>query len=100
MRAEWDDAHTNYAAPARPSGPVSLSETPTQWRERLEHGTPNGWLLRGNTMLKTLAGGRPIHLRTRPRPWTRSVRAGSCMPRPAAWSEACTALTSAPSRRG
>ncbi|WP_369392773.1 hypothetical protein AB5J72_38260 [Streptomyces sp. CG1] len=62
MRAEWDDAHSDYATPARPPGPASLSETPTEWREQLEHGTPNGWLLRGNTMLKTLASGRPIHL--------------------------------------
>jgi hypothetical protein len=62
VRAEWDDAHTDYATCARRPGPASLSETPTEWREQLEHGTANGWLLRGNTMLKTLASGRPIHL--------------------------------------
>lgn len=62
MRAEWDDAHTDYATCARPPGPASPSETPTEWARRLEQDTVNGWLLRGNAMLKTLAGGRSIHL--------------------------------------
>ncbi|MDQ0990724.1 hypothetical protein [Streptomyces sp. V3I7] len=62
MRAEWDDAHTNYASPARPPGPASLHETPTEWASLLEQDTANGWLLRGNSMLQTLASGRPIHL--------------------------------------
>lgn len=62
MRAEWDDAHTDYATPARPPGPASLIETPTEWAGRLAQDTPNGWLLHNNSMLATLASGRPIHL--------------------------------------
>ncbi|MFJ9440815.1 hypothetical protein ACIRRH_02960 [Kitasatospora sp. NPDC101235] len=61
MHAEWDHAHTDYGAlPGRPS-PAGLADTDADWYQRLEQ-TPNGWLLRDNSMLRSLAAGTPIHL--------------------------------------
>ena len=50
--------HTSNAT--RP-GPAGLA-TEADWHHHLAHETPNGWLLSGNAMTKTLATGRPIHL--------------------------------------
>lgn len=62
MRTEWDDAHTDYTNDAVRPGPVGLAQSVAEWRTRLERDTPNGWLLRDNTMTHTLASGRRIHL--------------------------------------
>jgi hypothetical protein len=65
---DWDDVHTDYSATGTGTGtgerasPAGLTATEADWCRRLEHDTPGGWLLRGNSMLETLASGRPIHL--------------------------------------
>ncbi|MEV7358548.1 hypothetical protein [Kitasatospora sp. NPDC091276] len=62
MHSEWDNAHTDHTSSATRPGPSGLAETEADWRHHLAHETPNGWLLSGNAMTKTLASGRPIHL--------------------------------------
>ncbi|MEU9045082.1 MULTISPECIES: hypothetical protein [unclassified Kitasatospora] len=62
MHHEWDNAHTDHTTGAIRPGPSGLAETEADWRHHLERETPNGWLLSGNAMTKTLASGRPIHL--------------------------------------
>ncbi|WP_405012535.1 hypothetical protein [Kitasatospora sp. NBC_01539] len=62
MHSEWDNAHTDHTSSATRPGPSGLAETEADWRHHLAHETPNGWLLSGNAMTKTLAAGRPIHL--------------------------------------
>ena len=62
MHSEWDNAHTDHTSSTTRPGPSGLAETEADWRHHLEHETPNGWLLSGNAMTKTLASGRPIHL--------------------------------------
>ncbi|PYC70042.1 hypothetical protein C7C46_27710 [Streptomyces tateyamensis] len=62
MHAEWDNAHTDHTSSATRPGPSGLAETEADWRHHLGHETPNGWLLSDNSMTKTLASGRPIHL--------------------------------------
>ncbi|WP_051811745.1 hypothetical protein [Kitasatospora sp. MBT63] len=62
MHHEWDNAHTDHTSSVTRPGPSGLAESEADWRHHLEHGTPNGWLLSGNAMTKTLTSGRPIHL--------------------------------------
>lgn len=62
MHTEWESAHTDFTAPPDRPTPAALAESEADWRGRLEKETPGGWLLAGNTMTQTLAGGRPIHL--------------------------------------
>ena len=62
MSADWEDAHTDYTSTVMRPGPAGLAESEADWRLRLEHRTPGGWLLRGNAMTQTLASGHPIHL--------------------------------------
>ncbi|WP_371480696.1 hypothetical protein [Kitasatospora sp. NBC_00315] len=62
MHHEWDNAHTDHTSRATRPGPAGLAETEADWRHHLEHETPNGWLLSDNSLTKTLAAGRPIHL--------------------------------------
>ncbi|RLU82506.1 hypothetical protein CTZ27_29685 [Streptomyces griseocarneus] len=64
MRDGWDYVHTDYATHARTPrpGPTGLAASADQWRAHLEDDTPNGGLLRGNAMLRTLTSGRPVHL--------------------------------------
>ncbi|MFC1438008.1 hypothetical protein ABUW04_07025 [Streptacidiphilus sp. N1-10] len=62
MPTVWDDVHTDYSGTGERASPAGLAATEGDWRRRLEHDTPGGRLLRGNSMLEALAGGRPIHL--------------------------------------
>ncbi|MFF3316718.1 hypothetical protein ACFYV5_14550 [Streptomyces sp. NPDC003035] len=62
MDTELDDAHTDYTSAATRPVPASLAESEADWRRRLRHDTPQGWLLTENTMTQTLVGGRAIHL--------------------------------------
>ncbi len=62
MHHEWDNAHTDHTSSSSRPGPSGLADTEADWRHHLEHETPNGGLLSGNSMTKTLASGRPIHL--------------------------------------
>ncbi len=61
MHADWEYAHTDYRRPADRPAPAGLTDTETTWRQRLE-ATPNGHLLRDNTMLRSLSTGAPVHL--------------------------------------
>ncbi|MGC0315544.1 hypothetical protein [Kitasatospora acidiphila] len=62
MHAEWDYAHTDHTSGLTRATSAGLADTEPDWRRHLEHETPNGWLLRTNSMTQTLASGRPIHL--------------------------------------
>ncbi|MBV9024021.1 MAG: hypothetical protein JO362_09550 [Streptomycetaceae bacterium] len=62
MHHEWGNAHTDHTSSTTRPGPSGLAATEADRRHHLEHETPNGWLLSGNSMTKTLAAGRPIHL--------------------------------------
>ncbi|MEY9834891.1 hypothetical protein [Streptacidiphilus sp. EB103A] len=62
MFSDWDDVHTEYSSTGERASLAGLTATEGDWRRRLEHDTPGGWLLRGNSMLETLASGRPIYL--------------------------------------
>ncbi|MEU7092588.1 hypothetical protein [Kitasatospora aureofaciens] len=62
MHADWEYAHTSYHAPVSRPSPAGLAESEADWAHRLERETPNGWLLRDNAMLRTLASGAPIYL--------------------------------------
>ncbi|MFI9156556.1 hypothetical protein [Kitasatospora aureofaciens] len=62
MHADWEYAHTDYNAPVSRPSPVGLAESEADWAHRLETQTPNGWLLRDNAMLRSLASGAPMHL--------------------------------------
>ncbi|MFE2157092.1 hypothetical protein ACFW9M_04675 [Streptomyces lydicus] len=62
MRDEWEHAHTDYTTPAQRRIPASLAESESDWRHYLECSTPNGWLIRHNTMAEALVSGKPMHL--------------------------------------
>ncbi|MFD7414775.1 hypothetical protein [Kitasatospora purpeofusca] len=62
MHHEWDNAHTDHTSRSTRPGPSGVAETEADWRHHLEHETPNGWLLRGNSMTQTLTSGGPVHL--------------------------------------
>ncbi len=62
MHHEWDNAHTDHSSSATRPGPSGLTETEVDWHHYLAHETPNGWLLRGNSMTQALTSGRPVHL--------------------------------------
>ncbi|MET8506872.1 hypothetical protein ABZV60_19785 [Streptomyces sp. NPDC004787] len=62
MRDEWEHAHTDYTVPAQRHIPASLAESESDWREYLEHSTPNGWLIQGNAMTEALLSGKPMYL--------------------------------------
>ncbi|MFE9933571.1 hypothetical protein [Streptomyces sp. NPDC005533] len=62
MRDEWEHAHTDYTLPAQRRSPASLADSEADWRDYLEHSTPNGWLIRNSAMTEALVGGKPLHL--------------------------------------
>lgn len=62
MRDEWEHAHTDYTKPAHRRVPASLVESESDWRQRLETSTPNGWLIRNNAMTEALLSGQPMYL--------------------------------------
>lgn len=62
MDTAWDNAHTDHTRPIPPAAaPAGLAQSSAEWSQRLADA-PNGWLLRDNTMTRTLANGGPIHL--------------------------------------
>ncbi|MET7622284.1 hypothetical protein [Streptomyces sp. NPDC005408] len=62
MDTDLDDAHTDYTHAATRPVPAGCAESEADWRRRLQHDTPGGWLLAQNAMTRSLAGGRAIHL--------------------------------------
>ncbi|MEU7506462.1 hypothetical protein [Streptomyces lavendulae] len=62
MRDEWEHAHTDYTLPAQRRSPASLTDSEADWRDYLEHSTPNGWLIRNSAMTEALISGQPLHL--------------------------------------
>ncbi|MFJ6781213.1 hypothetical protein [Streptomyces yangpuensis] len=62
MRDEWEHAHTDYTVPVQRRSPASLADSEGDWRDHLEHSTPNGWLIRNNAMTEALVSGRPLYL--------------------------------------
>lgn len=62
MRDEWEHAHTDYTVPAQRRSPASLTDSEGDWRDYLDHSTPNGWLIRNSAMTETLVSGKPMHL--------------------------------------
>ncbi|MFG3438308.1 hypothetical protein ACGF0J_13785 [Nonomuraea sp. NPDC047897] len=59
----WEDAHTDYGPrPRFRTAPAGLVAGDAEWRTHLAEETPNGWLLRGGSLLETLATGSPIYL--------------------------------------
>ncbi|MGW3316108.1 hypothetical protein [Streptomyces fungicidicus] len=62
MDTDLDDAHTDYTSARTRPVAAGCAESDADWRSRLQHGTPGGWLLAGNAMTQTLTSGRPIHL--------------------------------------
>lgn len=62
LHDEWEHAHTDYTVPAQRHIPASLAESESDWRDYLEHSTPNGWLMQNNAMTEALVSGRPMHL--------------------------------------
>ncbi|MFJ1932585.1 hypothetical protein ACIOGZ_07895 [Kitasatospora sp. NPDC088160] len=61
MRAEWEQAHTDFSLPVQRRAPASLTDSESDWRQYLET-TPNGWLLRHNALTAALVSGRPLNL--------------------------------------
>ncbi|MFD7908622.1 hypothetical protein ACFV4G_41070 [Kitasatospora sp. NPDC059747] len=63
MHTEWDLAHTDYSAPPNRPLPAGLTDTESDWHQRLEQA-PNGHLLRedANAMLASLTADGPVHL--------------------------------------
>ncbi|WP_051779488.1 hypothetical protein [Streptomyces sp. NRRL S-241] len=62
MRDQWEHAHTDYTLPAQRHSPASLADSEADWRDYLEHSTPNGWLIRNSAMTEALVSGKPLHL--------------------------------------
>lgn len=62
MRDEWEHAHTDYTVPAQRRSPASLADSEGDWRDYLEHSTPNGWLIRNGAMTEALVSGKPLYL--------------------------------------
>ncbi|MFE6745972.1 hypothetical protein ACFVGM_08985 [Kitasatospora purpeofusca] len=61
MRAEWEQAHTDFTLPVQRRAPTSLTDSESDWRHYLET-TPNGWLLRRNALTEALVSGQPLYL--------------------------------------
>ncbi|MEU3464616.1 hypothetical protein ABZ721_32285 [Streptomyces sp. NPDC006733] len=62
MDTDLDDAHTDHTStPTRPVAGGCI-ESEADWRDRLQHDTPGGWLLAHNAMTQALTSGHPIHL--------------------------------------
>ncbi|MEV0149667.1 MULTISPECIES: hypothetical protein [unclassified Nonomuraea] len=61
MRAEWEQAHTDFTMPVQRRAPASLTDSESDWRQYLETA-PNGWLIRDNALTEALVSGRPLHL--------------------------------------
>lgn len=59
---DLDDAHTDHTSDRTRPAPSGLAESEADWRRRLHHDTPGGWLLAANAMTRTLTSGGPIHL--------------------------------------
>jgi hypothetical protein len=59
---DLDDAHTDHTRAGTRPVPAGCAESEADWRRRLQHDTPGGWLLADNAMTRTLTSGRPIHL--------------------------------------
>ncbi|WP_369776270.1 hypothetical protein [Streptomyces sp. R33] len=62
MRDEWEHAHTDYTVPSQRRTPASLADSEGDWRHYLERSTPNGWLMRNNSMTEALVSGKPMYL--------------------------------------
>ncbi|WP_327591371.1 hypothetical protein OHA25_60580 (plasmid) [Nonomuraea sp. NBC_00507] len=62
MDINWENVHTDYTTTVKRPAPRGLTESEADWRAHLEHETPNGGLLRNNSITQALTSGRPIHL--------------------------------------